>query len=264
MLITALAMTMPGTSAVFGWPSFSLYQTATRAGFGADIAVPLDGDHRHDLTAMRAAVRPDTTVVFVCNPNNPTSTHVPGDMLERFIDSLPEDVLVVVDEAYAEFATAADFRSMLPLAATRDNVMVTRTFSKVYGLAGLRIGYAVTAPESIAGFRRIQLPFSVNALGEAAAIEALQHQDRVRERVARNAAGVALLTGALRSAGIPVADSQANFVYAGFGERAAALTGNLLRAGYIVRPVPPEGWLRITAGTEAENQGFIETLMRLL
>jgi len=264
MLITGLTMTAPGTSAVFGWPSFSLYEIATRAGFGDDIPVPLDVDHRHDLGAMRAAVRPDTTIVYVCNPNNPTSTHVPGDDLQRFIDSLPEDVLVVVDEAYADFATAADFRSMLPLAATRDNVMVTRTFSKVYGLAGLRVGYAVTAPDSIAAFRRIQLPFSVNALGEAAAIEALRHQDRVRERVARNAAGVARLTAALRAAGVEVADSQANFVYAGFGERAPDLTEGLLRVGYIVRPVPPMGWLRITAGTQEEIEGFLAALGALL
>jgi len=264
MLITGLTMTAPGTSAVFGWPSFSLYEIATRAGFGEDLPVPLDADHRHDLTAMRAAIRPDTTIVYVCNPNNPTSTHVPGDGLERFIDSLPEDVLVVVDEAYADFATAPDFRSMLPLAATRDNVMVTRTFSKVYGLAGLRVGYAVTHPESISAFRRIQLPFSVNALGEVAAIEALHHQDRVRERVARNAAGIARLTAALRAAGVEVAESQANFVYAGFGSRAPELTESLLRAGYIVRPVPPEGWLRITAGTEDEIEGFLQALGTLL
>lgn len=264
MLITGLTMTAPGTSAVFAWPSFSLYEIATRAGFGTDLPVPLDADHRHDLTAMRAAVRPDTTIVYVCNPNNPTSTHVAGDELEQFIDSLPEDVLVVVDEAYADFATASDFRSMLPLAATRDNVMVTRTFSKVYALAGLRVGYAVTAPESIAAFRRIQLPFSVNALGEAAAIEALRHQDRVRQRVASNAAGIARLTTALRAAGVAVADSQANFVYAGFGARAAELTEGLLRVGYIVRPVPPQGWLRITAGTENEIEGFLEALGRLL
>lgn len=264
MLITGLALTAPGTSAVFAWPSFSLYQIATRAGFGEDIPVPLDPHHRHDLAAMRAAIRPDTTIVYVCNPNNPSSTHVAGDALEQFIDSLPEDVLVVIDEAYAEFATAADFRSMIPLAATRANVMVTRTFSKAYSLAGVRVGYAVAAPESIAAFRRIQLPFSVNSLGDAAAVEALRHQDRVRERVARNATEVARLTTALRELGMPVADSQANFVYAGFGTRSGALTEGLLRSGYIVRPVLPEGWLRITAGTPEENEGFLAALWSLL
>ena len=263
-LITALSITAPGTSAVYAWPSFSLYQIGTRAGFGEDIAVPLDGNHRHDLAAMRAAVRPDTTVVYVCNPNNPSSTHVPGAALEDFIDSLPDDVLVVVDEAYAEFATSPDFRSMLPLAASRDNVMVTRTFSKVYSLAGLRVGYAVTAPETINELRRIQLPFTVNTLAEVAAVEALKYQDRVRERVARNAAAVAFLTDALRSRGIPVADSQTNFVYTNFGARSGTITEGLLKAGYIVRPVLPDGWLRITAGGPEENEGVVGALDGLL
>lgn len=260
MLVTTLAMSGPGTSAVYAWPSFSLYQIGTRAGHGDDIAVPVDGDHRHDLAAMRRAMRADTNAVYICNPNNPTSTHVSGDDLEAFIDDLPEEVLVVVDEAYAEFATAPDFRSMLPLAATRPNVMVARTFSKVYGLAGLRVGYAVTDPASIAEFRRIQLPFSVNTLAEVAAVEALRHQDRVAERAARNAAGVAFLSAALRDRGLQVADSQTNFVYADFGERAGAVTESLLRRGYIVRPVPPEGFLRITAGTPEENAGLVSAL----
>jgi histidinol-phosphate aminotransferase len=256
-LIAALAVGGPGTSSAYAWPSFSLYRIASRAAFTEDIAVPLTADHRHDLDAMRAAVRPDTTIVYVCNPNNPTSTHVPGADLEAFIDSLPEDVLVLVDEAYAEFATAADYRSMLPLAATRSNVMVIRTFSKVYGLAGLRVGYAVTEPSSIAEFRRIQLPFTVNSLGEVGAAEALRHQDRVAERVTRNAAAIAELTKALASRGITVANSQTNFVYADFTAFGAEIGVEFMRRGVIVRPVPPDGWLRITAGTLAENDRFL-------
>jgi len=259
-LITALSMGGPGTSAVFGWPSFSLYQIASRAAFAEDVAVPLDGRHRHDLVAMRQAVGDDTTVVYVCNPNNPTSTHVPGDDLEAFIGALPDEVLVVVDEAYAEFATADDFRSMIPLAAERDNVMVTRTFSKVYGLAGLRVGYAITHPDSIEHFRRIQLPFTVNTLGEVAAVEALRHQDRVKGRAARNAEAVGFLTGALRQRGLDVADSQTNFVYADFGEKGRAIADSLLEQGIIVRPVIPDGWLRITAGTPEQNERFVSAL----
>ena len=259
-LIAALSMGGPGTSAVYGWPSFGLYQIGSRAAYADDLAVPLDARHRHDLDAMRAAVRGDTTIVYVCNPNNPTSTHVGGDDLEAFIDAVPDHVLVVVDEAYAEFATAADYRSMLPLAAERDNVMVTRTFSKVYGLAGLRVGYAITHPSSIEQFRRIQLPFSVSTLGEVAAVEALKHQDRVEERIADNAERVAYLTTSLRDRGVEVADSQTNFVYAGFGEQGRAIGERLLEQGIIVRPVIPEGWLRITAGTPEENQQFIDAL----
>jgi len=256
-LITALSMGGPGTSAVHAWPSFSLYQIGSRAGFAQDVPVPLTADHRHDLDAMRAVVQDDTTVVYVCNPNNPTSTHVSGDDLEDFIDSLPEDVLVVIDEAYAEFATAPDYRSMLPLAATRPNVMVTRTFSKVYSLAGMRVGYAVTDPASIAEFRRIQLPFSVNTLAEVAAVEALKHQDRVAERVRHNTAAIGVLTAGLRDRGIDVADSQTNFVYADFTRYGADVGTEFMRRGVIVRPVLPPGWLRVTAGTPAENERFL-------
>jgi histidinol-phosphate aminotransferase len=260
MLITAISMGGPETSSVYGWPSFGLYQTGSRAAFADDIGVPLDDHHRHDLKAMRAAIRPDTTVVYICNPNNPTSTHVAGDDLEGFIDSLPDDVLVVVDEAYAEFATNADFRSMIPLASERGNVMVTRTFSKVYGLAGLRIGYAITHPDSIEHFRRIQLPFTVNTLGEVAAVEALRHQHRVKERVARNAEAIEFLTGALLARDLEVADSQTNFVYANFRDSAQAVTRSLLERGVIVRPALPEGWLRITAGAPEENARFVAAL----
>ncbi|MEX0826034.1 MAG: histidinol-phosphate transaminase [Acidimicrobiia bacterium] len=263
MLITAFVMGGRGTSSVYGWPSFSLYQIASRAAFAEDIAVPLDDRHRHDLEAMRTAIRSDTTVVYVCNPNNPTSTHVAGDALEEFIDSVPDHVLVVIDEAYAEFAISPDFRSMIPLAAERDNVMVTRTFSKVYGLAGLRIGYAITHPESIEHFRRIQLPFTVNTLGEVAATEALRHQHRVKERVARNAEAVEFLSGTLLARDIEVAESQTNFVYANFRDDGKAVTQALLEQGIIVRPVPPDGWLRITAGTPEENERFARALASL-
>jgi histidinol-phosphate aminotransferase len=253
MLITALAMGGPGTSSVYGWPSFTLYQIASRAALADDIAVPLDDRHRHDLEAMRMAIRSDTTVVYVCNPNNPTSTHVAGDALEAFIDSVPDHVLVVIDEAYAEFAIIPDFRSMIPLAAKRDNVMVTRTFSKVYGLAGLRVGYAITHPDSIEHFRRIQLPFTVNTLGD---------QDRVKERVARNAEAVEFLSGTLLARDIEVVESQTNFVYANFRDDGKAVTQALLEQGIIVRPAPPDGWLRITAGTPEENERFAQALDR--
>jgi histidinol-phosphate aminotransferase len=262
--ITSLCMGGPGTSSVYGWPSFSLYRIGSRAAFATDIAVALTPDHRHDLDEMRAAIRPDTTTVFVCNPNNPTSTHVGGTELERLIDSVPETILVVVDEAYAEYATAEDFRSMVPLAASRDNVMVTRTFSKVYGLAGLRIGYAVTSPINIAEFRRVQLPFSVSRLAEVAAVEALRHQDRVAARVRANRAEIDRLTAYLVERGLDVAESQANFVYAGFGDGAGEVVEGLLRRGLIVRPVAPDGYLRITSGTADQNDLLMGALDDLL
>lgn len=259
-LITALSMGGPGTSAVYAWPSFGLYRIGSLAAFTEPIEVPLTADHRHDLEAMAAAVRDDTTVVYVCNPNNPTSTHVAGDALERFIDGLPDHVLVVVDEAYHEYVTAPDYRTMLPLAAERDNVLVTRTFSKAYSLAGLRVGYAITAPENVANLRRIQLPFSVTSLAEAASVEALRHQDRVIAARERNREGIALLTEGLRGRGYGVAESQTNFVYADFGDGAAAVTEQLLRAGVIVRPVFPASHLRINTGTREEMDRFFAAL----
>jgi histidinol-phosphate aminotransferase len=263
-LITGLSMGGPGTSAVHAWPSFGLYSTATRAAFAEPISIPVDAEHRHDLDAMAGAVRDDTTVVYICNPNNPTSTHVPGDALEAFIDGLSENVLVVIDEAYAEYATAPDYRSMLPLASSRPNVMVTRTFSKVYGLAGLRVGYAVTAPETIIQLRRIQLPFSVNTLAEVAAVEALHQPHLVERRIEENAAAVAFLSAGLSDRGYPVADSQTNFVYAGFGGASEEVFESLMAMGVIVRPVLPAGWLRVTAGTPAQNKRFLSALDRIL
>ena len=258
-LITALSMGGPGTSAVYAWPSFGLYRIGSLAIFSDTIEVPLDDLHRHDLEAMQAAIRDDTTVVYICNPNNPTSTVVAGDTLERFIDAVSEDVLVVVDEAYHEYAIAAEYRSMLPLAVERSNVLVTRTFSKIYSLAGLRVGYAVTARQTIAQLRRIQLPFSVSNLAEVAATEALNHQNRVAERREANRTGIAYLTSGLRQRGSEVADSQTNFVYASFGD-AAEVSEGLLQRGVIVRPVLPDGWLRINTGTQAEMERFFEAL----
>ena len=262
-LITALTMGGIDTSAVYAWPSFGLYRIGSLAILASAIEVPLDAEHRHDLDSMRAAIREDTTVVYICNPNNPTGTYVGGDALEAFIDSVADDVLIVVDEAYHEYATAPDYRSMVPLAAERDNVLVTRTFSKIYSLAGLRVGYAVTAPGNIAELRRIQLPFSVSNLAEVAAVEALQHQDRVAERRETNRAGIDSLTAGLRDRGIEVADSQTNFIYARFDD-AGSVNDGLLQRGVIVRPVAPDGWLRINTGTQPEMERFFTALDEIL
>ncbi|NQV07450.1 aminotransferase class I/II-fold pyridoxal phosphate-dependent enzyme [bacterium] len=139
-LMTGLACGGPGTSAVFAEPSFPLYRIATLASGATPMAVPLDAEHRHDLDAMAAAIRPDTTVVYVCNPNNPTGTHISTDDVAGLIDAIPDKTLIVVDEAYAEYATAADYHSLAAEAAARPNLMVTRTFSKIYGLAGAAPG----------------------------------------------------------------------------------------------------------------------------
>ena len=260
MLTIALAMGGPGTSAVYAWPSFGLYRAATRMAHATGIEVPLDGDQRHDLDRMLAAVRADTTVVYVCNPNNPTGTHVGADALFAFIDALPGDVLVVVDEAYHEYVRAVDYHTAQPLAVARDNVVVARTFSKVYGLAGLRCGYLVGRQATLEALARLQLPFTVGNLAQVAARTALGHQDRVAALVEENAAGVKLFTEELAARGIPHADSQANFVWMQPGADGPAFAGAVLRHGVIVRPLGPDGWVRVTVGTEDENRRFFAAL----
>ncbi|MDX1689378.1 MAG: histidinol-phosphate transaminase, partial [Acidimicrobiia bacterium] len=261
--LLAIAFGGPGRTIAYPWPSFSLYPIATRTAGCEAIEVPLDAGHRVDLDGMRRALRDDTTVVFVCNPNNPSATHVPFDDLEAFVASVPEDVLVVVDEAYHEFATAPDHGSAVGLAAERPNVAVTRTFSKAHGLAGLRLGYVVADPGILDGIRRIQIPFTVTELAMAGAIESLRHPDVVADRVARVVAGRDLLTRELRVRGVPVTDSQTNFVYAELGDEADRIVAGLLAEGVIVRVVPPEGFVRISVGTDDETKRFLEAFDRV-
>ena len=261
LLISALAMGGPGASAVYPWPSFGLYRIASRVARSAGIEVPLDEDWRMDLDAMAASIRSDTTLVYLCNPNNPTGTHVSGAAVQEFVDRVPEDVLVVIDEAYHEFVQAVDFHTSLPLAVERDNVVVAHTFSKAYGLAGLRLGYMVGGSETLDQLGRIQLPFTVSSLAQAAAIEALRHQDQVAERMQANAAGLKLLTEGLDARGIRYADSQTNFLY--LFPPGAGWTGELLARGVIVREFP-EGAVRLTVGTESENLRFLEAVDELL
>ncbi len=260
MLMAAIAVGGPGTSAVYAWPSFGLYRIGTQVAMAEGIEVPLDAAHRHDLDGMLAAIRPDTTVAYVCNPNNPTGTHVAAEAVWEFVAAVPERVLVVVDEAYSEYAQAADYGTALPLALQRPNVVVAHTFSKVYGLAGLRCGYMVGPPEVLSEFRRVQLPFTTNTLAQVAAVEALRHQDRVAERVQRNAEGLKLFADELVARTIPHADSQTNFVYLHpGGDDAQSFKRALLPHGVIVRPFEG-GWVRVSVGTDEETRKFFAAL----
>ncbi|NNL98861.1 MAG: histidinol-phosphate transaminase [Acidimicrobiia bacterium] len=260
--VTALAVGGPGTSAVYAAPSFGLYRIATRLAMAEGVEVPLDEDDRHDLDAILAAIRPDTTVVYVCNPNNPTGTHVSAAQVEAFVEAVPERVLVVIDEAYFEFPTAPDFASALPLVADRDNVVVARTFSKAYGLAGLRAGFFIGPAPTLEELRRIQLPFSVSTLAQVAAIEAVKHQDLVQERTSANRRGLEAITAGLATRGIDFADSQTNFVYVRPPMDATGCFEALQRRGIIVRDLG--GAIRISVGTEEENRRLLEALDEVL
>ena len=260
-LLGAMALSMggPATSAVFAWPSFVMYRIISRWAGTEAVEVPVDSRHVHDLDAMRAAVRDDTTVIYVCNPNNPTGTIVTGDALIDFVRSVPESVLVVVDEAYHHFVSDPSYRSLVDLAPETPNVVVLRTFSKVYGLAAHRIGYAVGNAGVLQQLRRTQAPFTVSAAAQAAAIASLSDDAEMMRRVNANVAGRHHLAGVFSERGLEYGDSQTNFVYFRLGDDSEAVASSFLRQGVIVRPLSG-GWIRVTIGTPTENERFVSAL----
>jgi len=236
-----------------------MYPINAALGGSEPIRVPLDSRHRYDLDRMAGAIRPDTTLVFLCNPNNPTGTYRAASDVRAFVEGISDDTLVVLDEAYAEYVVADDYESGIPLALTRPNVIVARTFSKMYGLAGLRVGYMIGYPDTIGSLRRAQIPFSVNSLAQIAAITSLGYPDRVVERVKVNRQGIAFLEQELDVRGIEWVPSQANFVWMRLGPDNAALCQALMERGVIVRPLSDE-WARVSIGTDSENRRFFSAL----
>lgn len=260
LLYVALVMGGPGTSAVFAHPSFFLYAKNTSLAGSEAIPVPVDDEFKHDLPAMRAAIRPDTTLVYVCNPNNPTGTHTGGEAMYEFIESVPERVLVLVDEAYYEYLEHdPKYRTALPLALERDNVVVTRTFSKIYSLAGLRVGYMIGKPGTLEAFHKMQTPFTVSNPAQTAALEALRHPDLVAERLRQNAAGLEAFYEALSARNIPHARSLTNFVYCHLGDDTQAILDGFMNRGIAISR-QPTGWFRVNIGTPAEHDRFVAAL----
>ncbi len=252
-----------GSKAVFGVPSFGLYPVFTTLAGATGVGVPVDAEHRLDLDAMLEAIDDATSVVYVCNPNNPTGTYRSALDVEAFIESMPPDVLVVVDEAYGEYVTAHDWGTMIPVALRQSNVVVLRTFSKIYGLAGLRIGYAVGMPATLAGLRRAQRPFTVSQLAQGAAREALRYPGRVEQRRLENERGRKILHDGLLQRGVDTVASQANFVYCDLGPDTERLVEELLRRGVIIRTYG-DGWSRVSVGTELENRRFLMALDQVM
>jgi histidinol-phosphate aminotransferase len=255
----AVAVGGPKTSAVYGWPSFVMYRIASKWAMTELIEVPLATGQVHDLDAMRGAVRDDTTIVYVCNPNNPTGTIVPASAVTDLVESLPDSVLVVIDEAYHDFVTDPSYATAIPHALSRPNVIVLRTFSKIFGLAAMRVGYAVGTPETLAELRRAQAPFSVSQVAQAAAAASLGNGGEIRRRQVANSAGRRHLTGVLAERGLEHTDSQANFVWFRLGEDSAGSANEFARRGVIVRPMS-RGWLRVTVGHQNENEQFVAAL----
>jgi histidinol-phosphate aminotransferase len=229
----------------------------------ATVEVPLTADYHLDLDAIAGAVRDDTTVVFLCNPNNPTGTHRSAADVAGFIDSISQRTLVVVDEAYFEYVTASDYRSALGLALERPNVIVLRTFSKIYSLASLRVGYAIGQPPTLADLRRAQAPFTVNGLAQAAALTAVQYPNRVAERAEFNAVERGRVEKALRERQVEFVPSQANFIYLHPDGINDDTFQAFLHLGVIVRQFGG-GWIRVTIGSVEENERFLQALDSVL
>ncbi len=259
----AMALGGSGTSAVYAWPSFVMYRIASRWALTESIEVPLTDVHVHDLDAMSDAIRDDTTVVYVCNPNNPTGTVVSAQSLNGFIESIPPDVLVVVDEAYHDFVADPAYESAIPQALQRPNVLVLRTFSKIYSLAAHRIGFGVSLPGTISELIKAQPPFSVGRLAQVAAAASLGQPEEVRRRTEANAAGRRHLLGVLAERGVAHSETQTNFVYCQLGDDSAAMARAFTARGVIIRPMSG-GWIRVTIGTDAENRRFVTALDSVL
>jgi histidinol-phosphate aminotransferase len=256
----------PGDECVFAWPSFAMYPIVVR-GMGAQpVRVPLDAGMAHDLPALARAVNSRTRLVFVCNPNNPTGTSVGRAAFDRFAAELPAEVVLAVDEAYADFARRADFPDALAWVRRRPGTIALRTFSKAYGLAGLRIGYGVADPELAGYLERARHPFNVNRLAEVAAEAALDDREYTERLQRLNAEGIEYLTRELRALDFEVWPSDANFVLARPRRAGARVFERLLREGVIVRPLAGFGLpehVRITVGLPEENERLVKALRRI-
>jgi len=263
--LATMAYLKPGEAAVYSQHAFAVYPLATHARGATGIEVPAR-NLSHDLPAMRAAITPHTRIVFVANPNNPTGTWIAPCELEAFIDSVPRDVLVVLDEAYNEYLEPGDRPDSVGWIERFAHLCVSRSFSKAYGLAALRIGYGVMSSEVADMFNRVRQPFNVNALAQAAAVAALEDAAYVEESRALNRQGLAQLYAGFDALALRYVRSHGNFVLVHVGEAARVNTA-LLHKGVIVRPVASYGlpeWLRVSVGLPAENERLLGALREIL
>jgi histidinol-phosphate aminotransferase len=254
----------PGDEVVYAWRSFEAYPIIVQVSGATSVPVPLTAAAVHDLDAMAAAITPRTRVVFVCNPNNPTGTAVHRGELEAFLDHVPADCLVVLDEAYREFNRDPQVPDGVELYRDRPNVAVLRTFSKAYGLAGLRVGYAVAHPFAADAIRMTSVPFAVNSIAQAAAVASLRPaaETELLARVEATVGERARVAQALNDAGWQPPESQANFVWLTTGAQTDAAAAACEAAGVMVRPFAGEG-LRVTIGEPEANDIFLAVATRL-
>jgi histidinol-phosphate aminotransferase len=271
LLAAGEALLEPGAELVYAWPSFSVYPHLAAASGARAVTVALDAQERHDLSAMLREITVATRLVLVCNPNNPTSTAIPLAEIAGFLAEVPPYVCVILDEAYCEFNLLEDPDASLELLDRHPNLALLRTFSKVHGLCGLRVGFALCGSEDLPrALDQVRQPFFCNALAQAAAVEALAHQDEVEDRVARTVAERISVEERLRALGIQPAESQANFCWFHLGEhndeqeimRGLGERGVLVRGGSALGSETPA--LRVTYGLPEENRRFLEALTEVL
>ena len=259
----AKAAVKDGDEIIYAWRSFEAYPILSAAAGAASVRVPNRPDHGHDLPAMAAAVTDRTRLIFVCNPNNPTGTAARRAELDGFLDAVPPTVLVVLDEAYREFVTDPGVPDGLEAYGDRPNVVVLRTMSKAWGLAGLRVGYLVAQPPVAAAVRKVITPFSTSGIAQAAALAALDADKEMARRASLVVAERDRVETAVRKVVPDVPETQSNFVWLPLGERAAAFGQACEARGVIVRAFPGDG-VRVTIGTPDENDAFLAALALIM
>ena len=263
-ILTLLARTFltPGDEAVMADQTFVIYKLEVTAVHAKPVIVPLV-NWTHDLEAMAHAISPRTRLLFICNPNNPTGTMVPADAVDRLMARVPDDVIVVFDEAYFEYVRSPQFPATIAYVKLGRNVIVLRTFSKIYGLAGLRIGYGIGTPEIVDLLNRVRPPFNANSLAQKAALAALDDDEHVAKSRMVNAAGMEQVGRGLRALGLTPVPSETNFVYFDCKQDGRRVFDALLREGVIVRHLAGT-MLRVTIGLPDENTAFLQALQKVL
>ena len=264
--LVAEAYVAPDDEVIYAAGAFVVYSLVTKLCSATAVVVPMQND-THDLSAMAAAITDKTKVIFIANPNNPTGTMGTADETAAFMEQVPDDVLVVFDEAYYEYVLRSDYPQTLPYVLEGRNFIITRTFSKIYGLAGLRIGYGIAPPVLIETLNRVRQPFNCSLVGQAAARAALKDTAHVTKSQASNTAGKAFLYKAFDDLGLRYAQTEGNFIMLHLGQLGADVSDALLQKGIIVRPIAGYGYpnaVRVTIGTQQENERFITALRHIL
>jgi histidinol-phosphate aminotransferase len=268
LLAAAIALCEPGDEIVYAWPAFSIYPYLPALSGAREIRVPLADGDVHDLEAMLAEVTAATQLLIVCNPNNPTGTYIQAARIAEFCEQIPSRTTVILDEAYIEYQALDDPDTTIDLLRRFPNVVLLRTFSKCYGLAGLRVGYSLSAPQFRAAVDAVRQPYSINSIAQAAAAEAILHQDDVVDRVEKNLVERMWVEEQLAGLGLDAASSHANFSWVDLGDRdETAVIDGLARAGVAVRagtPLGGPGHFRVTYGTRPQNEKFIGALREVL